>query len=271
VPSRPVPPMDPHRWIHRLVDGLLDLVFAPVCVACGGAISTLQAERIVCALCWARAPALPEPRCPRCGEPRLTPAADPSSCSVCALLPPGVRAVRSAFLMGGTASTMVHALKYRGWEVAGGPMGARMAPVTFPADVRDELRLVVPVPLSAARLRQRGYNQAERLASSYAAATRLCCEPGMLARTRTTETQTALHPDERRANVAGAFAVPLSRAPDLHREHVLLIDDVWTTGATATACAEALLGAGARAVSVLTFARAPGSLRHDLRAAGASA
>lgn len=251
-------------WVHRLRDGLLDLVFAPACVACGGAIPTARAERVICGLCWARAPTLPEPRCPRCGEPLLTPTPDPTACAVCATLLPGMRAVRSAYLMAGTASKMVHALKYRGWEVAGAPMGARMASVALPRDVQEEARVVVPVPISGKRMRQRGYNQAERLALGYAAATSRTPDPDLLVRTRSTETQTALHPDERRANVAHAFAVRPGREPDLHREHVLLVDDVWTTGATATACAEALLEAGARAVSVLTFARAPGRLRHDL-------
>ncbi|HEX2090961.1 MAG TPA: hypothetical protein VHG28_01115, partial [Longimicrobiaceae bacterium] len=80
-------------------------------------------------------------------------------------------------------------------------------------------------------------------------------DPGLLVRERATDTQTALHPAERRANVAGAFTVPDGRRGALPGEHLLLVDDVWTTGATAVACARALLGAGARVVSVVTFAR----------------
>jgi ComF family protein len=247
----------PNGWTRRLGEGLLDLVFAPVCVACGGGIPAHGAPRVVCSLCWARAPLVPEPRCPRCGEPRSVGAPDPAACAVCATLPPGLRAVRSAYLMAGPAKRMVHALKYRGWEVAGEPMAARLVPVPLPDDVHAEAVLVVPVPVSAARRRQRGYNQAELLAIPYTRGTGRRHRPDLLVRIRTTETQTALHPDQRRANVARAFAVPRDRAPDLQREHVLVVDDVWTTGATACACAEALLDAGARAVSVITFARAP--------------
>jgi ComF family protein len=184
-------------------------------------------------------------------------------CMVCDGLPPGVRAVRSAYLMLDPVSRMVHALKYRGWEAAGSPMGLRMAGVPLPADVEDEARLVVPVPVSKSRLRQRGYNQAELLAAAFAQATGRTCEARVLARIRATESQTALHPDERRANVAHAFTVPTGAGRELHREHVLLVDDVWTTGATAIACAETLLAAGARAVSVLTFARALSGLRRE--------
>jgi ComF family protein len=251
------------EWLRSLRDGLLDLVFAPVCVACGDVILPADDVRLICRLCWTRARPLPSPHCARCWESRLSPTAQSQHCALCEILPPGVRVIRSAFQMVEPVSDMVHALKYRGWEAAAQPMSARMLEVPLPADVRDEVRLVVPVPTSRARLRQRGYNQAELLAVGYARATEHTCEPGVLCRIHATESQTALHPDERRANVAHAFAVPVGRAPELHREHVLLIDDVWTTGATALACAEALLGAGARVVSVLTFARALGVLRRD--------
>lgn len=249
---------------HRLREGLLDLVFAPVCVACGGPIPSVDDVRIICRLCWARARPLPAPNCARCWEPApggWHPQA--AHCTVCERLPPGVRAIRSAFRMAEPVSRMVHALKYGGWEAAGAPMGARLVKVPLPADVAEEANLVVPVPVSTSRLRQRGYNQAALLATAFAEATGRTCDGEVLARIRATESQTALHPDERRANVAHAFAVPSGQAPKLHREHVLLIDDVWTTGATAIACAETLLQAGARAVSVLTFARALGGLRHD--------
>jgi ComF family protein len=157
--------------------------------------------------------------------------------------------------MGDTVRSLVHALKYRGWEAAAAPMAARMAPLPFPDDVHDEARLVVPVPTSASRLRERGYNQAALLAREYAARTGRTSVPEALVRTRETGTQTALHPGERRANVTGAFAVPPGRGGALSGEHVVLVDDVWTTGATALACAEALLDGGARVVSVATFAR----------------
>jgi ComF family protein len=245
-----------NAWLRTLGDGLLDLVFAPVCVACDRAIPTVDGARLICRVCWARARPLPAPHCPRCWEPLRQPRDPATACPLCPQLPPGVRCVRSAFAMLPPVSDMVHALKYRGWEAAAEPMGARLCEVPWPADVRDEARLVVPVPVSPSRRRQRGYNQAELLATAYAERAGRTCEPELLLRVRATETQTALHPDERRANVAHAFAVAAGRAPQLHREHLLLIDDVWTTGATALACAEALLGEGARAVSVLTFARA---------------
>ena len=155
----------------------------------------------------------------------------------------------------GVGEEVVHALKYRGWEAAAAPMAARMARMEFPADVEREAGIVIPVPTSTARRRERGYNQAELLARALAAATGRAHDPRLLVRTRATATQTALHPGERRANVARAFAVPAGLAAELYGEHVIVVDDVWTTGATALACVQALLEAGARVASVATFAR----------------
>ena len=251
--------------------GALDLVFAPVCVACEQPIDTAEPERIVCRLCWLKCRPLPAPRCPRCWSPLAFDAEPAPTCRTCRGWPAGVRAIRSAFAIGEVPRKVVHALKYRGWEAAAQPMAARMAALQLPPDVEMEGGFVVPVPTSATRLRERGYNQAELLARAYAARTGRTLDPGLLRRTRASGTQTALHPGERRANVARAFAVPATRAADVRGEHVVVVDDVWTTGATAVACVSALLDAGARIASVVTFARvvpelernaapAPGSL-----------
>ena len=236
-----------------LARGVLDLVFAPVCLGCDEPISTFSPERLVCRACWSRMRELPVPRCERCWTPKL---AMRESCPGCDALPPYLRCVRSAFLMDGAARKLVHALKYAGWRAVAGEMGRRMAALPLPAEVREEVRCVVPVPLSRVRLRARGYNQAEMLAIALARAKGWRDGSGILERTRSTDSQTALHPAERRANVAGAFRVRPGREGEVRREHVLLVDDVWTTGATALACAAALTLAGARAVSVITFTRA---------------
>lgn len=242
--------------VTELRHGLLDLVFAPVCAACSAPVSTAEPDRLVCRVCWSRIREVPAPRCARCWTP-LAPGRDPGPrCATCRDLPAAIRVVRSAFVMGEVARNLVHSLKYRGWSALGEPLGRRMASLPFPLDVEEEARVVVPVPTSRTRARERGYDQAALLAASFASRTGRTVMHGVLVRTRDAATQTALHPDERRANVAGAFAVPAERRGDLRGEHVLLVDDVWTTGATAVACAQALLEGGARVVSVATFARA---------------
>lgn len=247
------------RIAADLLHGYLDLLFAPVCLACGAAQSSRSADRLVCGVCWSRAHGLPAPRCERCWtatSPTISPLIPPPACALCATLPPSIRAVRSAFLFDGPVRPMVHALKYSGWHAIAAPMGRRMAALDWPLETEEEVRYVVPVPLGRARLRARGYNQAEHLAREVAARRGWICRPDLLQRGRATDAQATLHAAERRANVAGAFRAADGAGEILQGEHLLIVDDVWTTGATTLACCQALLSAGARAVSVLTFARA---------------
>jgi ComF family protein len=151
---------------------------------------------------------------------------------------------------------LIHALKYAGWEKLGDVLGSRVAQLPLPLEVEEEVNLIVPVPLAPARLRQRGYNQALVLAREIGARRGWRLAPELLERTRSSGSQTSLHPSERRANVAGAFAATPRAGGVVGGQHILLVDDVWTTGATAIACGQALLEVGARAFSVITLARA---------------
>ncbi len=151
----------------------------------------------------------------------------------------------------------MHALKYHGWYAAAQGMAARMARLDWPRDVVAERAAVIPVPLAHQRLRERGYNQSEQLAQALAAHWMLPVWSRALARTRHTVTQTQLTPEQRLVNVSGAFHVPRSARDALRRSHVVLVDDVVTTGATLNACAAALHAAGARLISYVTFGRAP--------------
>lgn len=244
--------------------GLLDLLLPRHCAACARPLDGHE-EGLVCGRCWARLDLLPHPRCDRCGHPteggREVPASlriAPRPCVWCELLPPYVRAARSVCWAGGggTADDVVHALKYGGWARAADGMAERMARLPWPADVLAERGLVVPVPLAAARLRERGYNQSALLARSLAARWSLPMAEDAIVRRRATRTQTRLTPGERLANVRGAFRASDGAPRRLRGTHVVLVDDVVTTCATLNACAAALFAAGARIVSFVTFGRA---------------
>lgn len=155
------------------------------------------------------------------------------------------------------SSAAVHALKYEGWSAIAESMAARMARVPWPRDVLEERSAVIPVPLSRIRERERGYNQAALLAAPLARLWGIEVLPHALARTKHSVSQTSLTPSERAMNVQGAFRVACDAAAKrLAGRHVILVDDVLTTGATLNAAAEALFGAGTRIVSYVTFGRA---------------
>lgn len=233
---------------------LLDLLLPRVCVACERLLDAGDAGP-VCGRCWARLHHLPHPRCERCGHPKRR-----EHCAWCELLPPFIRAVRSVcWIPGRTGGAIVHALKYDGWSAVADGMAERMARLTWPRDVVAERTALVPVPLAASRERERGYNQSTLLAHALAARWNIPVWTDCLARVRATETQTRLTPDQRRSNVSGAFRVPAPVEPRLRGAHLVLVDDVITTGATLSECAAALFAAGARIMSIVTFGRAPAS------------
>ncbi len=157
---------------------------------------------------------------------------------------------------GGVASQLVHALKYDGWAMIADGMAREMARAQWPSDVVNERACLVPVPLAPWRERERGFNQAARLALALAPHWGIPVRDA-LRRTRMPVSQTRLTPGERTVNVTRAFTVASAGAPHVQGAHCVLVDDVVTTAATLVACAAALVDGGARIVSCVTFGRAP--------------
>lgn len=203
----------------------------------------------------ARLAVLGAPRCARCGYPGIS-----RACRGCHVLDERIRVARSVcWMTGGSGSDIVHALKYNGWRVLAEPMAERMARLERECFVATDAALVT-VPLAPARMRERGYNQSELLAAALARRWGIPLFADVLVRTRHTTTQTALTPQQRLGNVAGAFTIMSAYRARVRGAHLILVDDVITTGATMNACAAAMFAAGARSVAYVTFgrARAPG-------------
>lgn len=277
--SRSVLPAGRVPWVRGLTvraAGLLDRLLPPPCVLCGRGLPPGSAP--VCSLCWHRLPRVPRPRCPRCGATRVLGLAAQDRCVECASWPEGLRAAAAPFLMEEGAATLVHELKYGGWFALAGPMGRSLAPEARRL-AAGAPHMLEPVPLPPARMRERGFNQAEVLARALAQS--LGWRVGAsLTRDRSRRRQARLGRSERQENVRGAFRVrepardrssperaarrsrqrpagrPRPRAGAAELTPVLLVDDVLTTGATAAACARALEAAGRRVTGVVAFARA---------------
>ena len=237
-----------------MAGALADLLLPLICVVCERTIG--RSERgLICGHCWSRVRELPNPRCQRCGHPSGS-----HACRWCDQLPRFARAARSFCWMGsGLGEHVVYSLKYEGWQRVAEDMAERMARVDWPLDVVEERSAVVPVPLTPRRTRERGFNQSVLLAAALSGFWQVPMWSDVLHRVSGTSSQTRLTPLERQSNVAGAFVVPPSARAELRGSHVVIVDDVVTTGATLRACASALFAAGTRTVSFMTFGRAPAS------------
>ena len=213
----------------------------------------------LCKACRATALAPPPPLCTRCGLPLRAPATTPGVplCTPCRTQPPAFTVARGAALYDPAAGaapplvTALHAFKYRGARTLARPLAAFIT-TRLPIPPRVVL---VPVPLHRSRLRERRYNQAALLVRAIAECVSRPVVLQALARRFATPSQAGLDASQRRVNLTGAFVV--ARPQAIADRHVLLIDDVITTGATADACARALLAAGARRVDVYAVGRTP--------------
>ena len=240
--------------VTRWLDPLLDLLFPAVCPVCGHRSDDAR-HRPFCAPCWDNLPLLTGPACRICGEP-FAGLADDLACEACLRAPPPFDYARAVAAYRDGMRTAIHALKYRRRTTLAPPLARLLADVgsrVLPAAPGDLADAIVPVPLHPGRLAERGFNQAELLAAPCAARWRLPLLSYALTRRRPTRPQTELDAAARRANVAGAFAV--AQPGEVAGRRLLLVDDVLTTGATASAAAHALGQSGAASVGILVLAR----------------
>jgi ComF family protein len=235
-----------------LLNAALSFFYPEVCQICGDARAP-AANGYVCPRCWQRVRFIIPPFCERCGLPYEGDINTAFECSNCREMELHFRSARSAVAAGDLVLEAIRRYKYQRalwFEPFLADLLIRRA---APELSREKWDAIVPVPLHPAKEREREFNQAERLADHLGAATRIPVNKRLLRRVEPTRTQTLLTRPQRAANVRNAFAVP--RGQRLHGARVVLVDDVFTTGTTTSACAKALLSGGAGDVCVWTVAR----------------
>lgn len=206
----------------------------------------------LCARCRSRLLLVRPPYCLVCGRAFASRAGGVRLCGRCLLRLPCYDRARSVGLYAGSLREAVHELKYRGRTAVAVPLSGLLAGCGARMLSPNQCDVLVPVPLHVRRLRQRGFNQSAVLAQRLAHLWNIPCDVEALQRSRWTEPQTGLDRRRRLANLRGAFAGIRARC---RGKRMMLIDDVYTSGATVNECARALKAAGAARVEVLTLAR----------------
>ena len=273
-----LPPSEMAAWraVARVLRSPLDavscVVFPFLCRLCNQPLLHLSTAPI-CAVCWDNLPEqIPDNLCTLCGEQRsvgglrfATTAMPPSPdgenlCHLCERARPSFQLAVAYGEYEGALRGLIHLLKYERIPTIAGPLGALLAGTIARRQDLPPSLTVVAVPLHGSKQRERGFNQTALLAKATVRSLRwqrpdLALEAAYdaMGRQRATETQAGLTPHQRRRNLRGAFFV---RQPEkVAGRAMLLLDDIYTTGATARECTRTLLGAGALSVHVATLAR----------------
>ncbi|MBD3276286.1 MAG: hypothetical protein GF372_13300 [Candidatus Marinimicrobia bacterium] len=237
--------MQPLKLIQRLSAGIFSrLIFYPYCLVDDHPLP--DGEKLVCQDCLKSMPVNPEPHRPSNWEPSAN---------------SPIREVWSYWDFSAAFQTLAHALKYQKMPSLGVKLG-RFAADSISSYIFPPIDSVIPIPLHKTRMRERGYNQAEHIARGLASSLDISILVDTLLRTQYTKTQTKLNREERRTNLQSAFSLNSRRIENIQEKHILLVDDVFTTGATMETAADILLENGAGKIYGFTLATA--RLRHHM-------
>ena len=246
--------------VKSWVKTLADLLWPPVCAGCPRCLPLVDEPRLpeahFCPECLDELEFMPEAGCPVCGRPFFQ--AEDHLCGDCLAGRPAYQSARSALVYAGAAARSIVRLKYHGErtqiKTLAALAGERLTSPLLPGEAGPEPDLIVPMPISAGRLSERGFNQASELARALYRPWRKLIDETALTRPADGDLhQAALSAEARRKAVRGCFKIP--EPLKVKGARVLLFDDVLTTGATAGEAARVLLAAGAERVDVATIAR----------------
>ncbi len=238
-------------WTADFAGTVWNIIWPPLCPACAAPLGGKD-DRGFCPRCQGTFKILGEDVCKVCGRPMEGPSLPASGvCGHCLKDRPAWDAARSLAVYEGQLAETIKAFKFRGKRDAAASLGALAAEAVSINFHEENIDLVVPVPLHAGRVRERGFNQAVDLARAAAKARGVPLFAEALARERETRPQVGLTRPQRIANVKGAFTA--NGRVDIKGKTVLLVDDVRTTGATLNECARTLKKAGAARVLALTL------------------
>ncbi|MBU0729856.1 MAG: ComF family protein [Proteobacteria bacterium] len=240
--------------IKTLYSGAMDLLFPPVCLACGNTIaSPAPPGKLLCDSCNQDIDTVNNPLCSCCGQAFSHSASTGHTCGFCLTHKWYFTKARALVHYEEPIKAAIHSLKYRG-KTAWLPFFTYLYKKIGLPDL-SEPDIILPVPLHKNKLKERGFNQAQLLAKAFFPKQKNKILPDILIKIKDTEAQTGKTGMARRVNVTGCFGVNQKHAPLLTGKTVLLVDDVFTTGATVNECARTIQKHHPKDIQVLTLAR----------------
>lgn len=237
-------------YVKQAPSIVLDALLPPRCPVCRARIIE---HGHLCGACWSALEPIADPKCTRCSLP-FAHESDDLVCGACISKPPDFDRAFTPVLYADKGRSLVLALKHGGLFAAA-PAMARMMAGPVRSASNQGYDMLVPVPLHHFRRLSRRFNQSQLLAAALGRELGLPSQTFGLVRTKATPSQGTLNRDKRFKNVRSAFSVSTKKSDFFKGKHLLLVDDVLTTGATASACAKTLKKAGAMSVDVVAFAR----------------
>ncbi len=234
--------------------GLVDLVYPRVCEVCKQNLRNITSiDKLVCAQCWSKIKRNVPPFCSSCGRHLDKKNISKNICPSCARAKLHFDRAFSPCMYEGAMRELIHNFKYKNKEHLGGVLSRLLTEFikeySLPMKYMD---IIVPIPLHAAKMREREFNQAHTLGSFIAEEFNIHLSPDVLCRHRNTRTQAELEPRHKLDNVKNCFSV--NNKMSVKNKNILLIDDVLTTGATSSEAARSLKESGANVVFVLALA-----------------
>jgi ComF family protein len=238
--------------LREALSDLSEVIFPPQCLGCAEILHPFNGQ-IFCPVCNDKIIFINGSICSICGTTFPDSPAENHLCGDCLEKRPYFSYARAVFSYEDIILNAIHQFKYKSNISTGEMLASFMADFSFPDIDFNDYSLIIPVPLHVKRLRERGFNQSLMLARAIGKKRLIPVNFSLLKKHKFTLTQTGSNKKERKQNIKGAFEV--SEKKIITGKNMIIIDDVYTTGATVNECAKTLIKAGAKKVSVLTLAR----------------
>jgi len=241
------------NFLTRLSIAAVDLFYPPHCCLCD--VELTGEEKIVCSDCLKRLPLISGPRCPKCSRPIRTKGGEDILCGICRIAPNKyLNKIIAAGEYHGDLKRLIHIYKYDRQQFLAGLFAKIIADKLINEKSVKNFDLIVPIPLHWTRKRWRGFNQAREISESLRKLTGIpVAHPSTFKRVKKTTPQVQLNASSRAVNIHDAFKV---YKPNIFKnKNIVLVDDVYTTGATSSECSRILIKSGAETVSLIVIAR----------------